>query len=298
MTNQLAGLPSWIAAAAVLAGALALGPVAAQEPRAPLTAESVRQKADLLTNLVTRSVSAATIEAGEDAEAKAALAAARELVAAGKRALADGDAAGADAKLNEALRIVNVQTRRLSAERVRDERLHEVYERQLKSVRTLLQAYGRVAAEKGAASAAERQREQLTRMIAEAEAHSAQGRIAEAKAVLDRAYRTTTGELRGLRQGDTLVRSLAFASPRDEYDYEIDRNESHFMLLRIATDDAGPAAPVRPQVAAMRTEAVELRASAERQSAAGDYRAAIGLLEQSTAVLLRAIRMSGLYIPG
>ena len=45
-------------------------------------------------------------------------------------------------------------------------------------------------------------------------------------------------------------------------------------------------------------KAAELRKQAEQQASAGDHEAAIKSLEDSTKNLVRAMRGSGVYIPG
>jgi hypothetical protein len=101
--------------------------------------------------------------------------------------------------------------------------------------------------------------------------------------------------IEALRRGDTLVRSLQFASPREEYDYEIDRNDTHRMLIGVVLADRKEAAgAMQPGI----DRAAALRADAEAQARRGGGAAAIRLLEDATRELVRAIRAGGLYIPG
>ena len=99
----------------------------------------------------------------------------------------------------------------------------------------------------------------------------------------------------GLRSGDTLVRSLNFASKEEEYHYEVDRNNTHQMLIKVLLEDKKAAdAMIQTYV----TKARELRGRADAAAAAKDYGGAVRLLEESTAELVRAIRNAGVYIPG
>ena len=97
----------------------------------------------------------------------------------------------------------------------------------------------------------------------------------------------------------TLVRSLIFTSKREEFDYEIDRNETHRMLINVLLSerkDAGGAMP--PAMQAFVDQAAALRKDADAQARRGDHEGAIKTLEASTRELVRAIRAGGIYIPG
>jgi len=284
----------------VFAAALAVSfPAIAQETKqAPVNQATTHQKADNIELLVNKSVSARQIEESGDIEAIANLETARELVTDAHEDLAGGRFEEADRKLNEALRLVNDETRRLSQDQVKDKQQKQVYERRLKSVRAFIAAYDRVATEKGNGSAFHGQIAQIKQQVAAAEAMAGKGDYGQAKEVLDQAYGATRANIREMRQGDTLVRTLNFASPQDEYKYEVDRNDSHFMLLQLAVTQQQVPKSVVSRIEKQREAAERLRGDAEKQAAAGDYPAAIDTLNKSTDALLKAIRLAGISLPG
>jgi hypothetical protein len=98
-----------------------------------------------------------------------------------------------------------------------------------------------------------------------------------------------------LRSGDTLVRSLNFASKEEEYHYEIDRNNTHQMLIRILVEERKAADDAIQRYVG---QAQQLRTRAEEAAGRKDFSDAVKLLEDSTAELVRAIRNAGIYIPG
>ena len=275
---------------------LAAAGAGAQE-RVPADLGTVRQKAQYVENLVTSSVSVARIEQQGDAAARDKLAEARALVEEAKRELDAGAADAANAKLDQALTMVNTEIRRLSGDEVVQAHDREVYERRLAAVRAFLGAYARVA-EEGASRAAAAQAETLRTLIAKAEGEAAQQDYAKAIATLDAAYRQARGEIREMRQGQTLTRSLDFETVEEAYDYELGRNASHFLLLQYAQQEKTPQGSVVQRIEGNRQQAEKLRAEAERKAAAGEHAEAIGLLNESTDLLLKAIRMSGLFVPG
>jgi tetratricopeptide (TPR) repeat protein len=293
--SVLAGLIMGLTMVALVAA----GPAAAQDSgRVPVERSTTSQKALFLDNLVTKSVAARTIETSGDSAAIAKLAQARALVAEAHADLAAGQVAAANGKLDQAVKLVNTEARRLSQGDVKHERLQEAYAKRLKTVKAFHTAFERVAQEKGGSSAATVQARTQADLIARAEALAAEGRLADAKAHLDQAYRASTASLRELRKGDTLVRSLSFETPAEEYAYEVDRNDSHLMLLTLALSQNRPSAGAVKIIESLRMKAVDQRGRGDRQAQDGDHVSAIDTLVQSTATLMKAIRMSGLYIPG
>jgi hypothetical protein len=165
----------------------------------------------------------------------------------------------------------------------------------LDSARALLAAQQRITQEKGRTAEAVAATRQIETLIGQAEQRAAAGRIDEARPLIDRAYLSARVAIEGMRRGDTLVRSLQFGSPREEYDYEVDRNDTHRMLIQVLLADRKDAA------AAMQgplERAAALRGEAEAAAGRGEHTLAIQRLEASTRELVRAIRAGGVYIPG
>ncbi len=271
---------------------------AEEPPRVPVDQRVTQQKAELLNRLVTRSVAAQRITESGDTEALAKLESARELVRAAESDLKAGNYVAANDKLDAALELVNSETRRLSEDEVAAASLQRTYERRLKTVQTFLAAYERVAGEKQPGAAAAAQVQEIKRLVGEAEVLAAKGELQPGIERLDRAYLTARGDIRELREGETLTRSLNFETAEAEYDYEKNRNDSHIMLLKFAISEQKPGAERMAAIERLRAAALALRSDGEQLAGAGDYAQAIRNLAQSTEDLLKAIRMSGIYIPG
>ena len=102
-----------------------------------------------------------------------------------------------------------------------------------------------------------------------------------------------------MRSGDTLVRSLNFANKEEEYKYELDRNDTHMILIKVmSTDKTSVAGGRNAMLGGFIDKAAQLREKAEKAAGSGDYAAAIPLLESSTLELVRAVRSLGIFIPG
>lgn len=280
---------SLVAAAAV---------VHAQEAKAPVTAPPDRTQLERrlvsVETLIEKSSAAKQIEASNDPAALAEREKARQMWREAKDALSAGDLPKAQKLLNEAPKLV-FQAARLSApEQIVGEKTKADFNNRLESVKALLAAQKRVAEEKSV-QGAEASRADIEKLIAEAEGLAKQGKYEQGRLMLDKAYLAAKVSVSSMRSGDTLVRSLNFASKEEEYKYELDRNDTHLMLLKTLV---APKSTPSSSVTAMIKTAAELRQDAEKAANGSDYVAGIKLLEDSTAQLVRAIRASGLYIPG
>ncbi len=209
--------------------------------------------------------------------------------------LQGGDAPAAARLLDQAAREMMNGARLAKPEQVNGAKAQRDFDARLDSARALLTAQQRITAEKSAGPDAQAATKQIEALIRDAERHAAAGHIEQARPLVDRAYLTARVSIETLRRGDTLVRSLHFANKREEYDYEIDRNETHRMLIQVLLADRKDAAPLMQPFVERSTV---LRKDAEGLAAQGDHAAAIQRLEDATRELVRAIRAGGIYIPG
>lgn len=266
------------------------------QDRVPADQATTTQKAQLVENLVTNSVSASRIEQSGDQEAIESLKTARALVAKARDDLSRNNFDAADDKLNRALELVNSNTQRLSGAAVQGARDREAYERRRHAVGTFLGAYQRVA-NAGGDQSVSRQAARIEALSGDAEALAIRGNYAEAIDKLDEAYAVARGDIREMRDGKTLTRTLDFATAREEYDYELGRNRSHFLLLEFAFSEKNPQGSVLGRIKGNKSDAEGLRREAESLAGKGDHATAIDKLNESTAKLVQAIRMSGVFVP-
>ena len=148
-----------------------------------------------------------------------------------------GDTAATARLLDQATREMMDGARLARPEQVAGEKTRRDFNARLDSARALLAAQQRITQEKGAAPEATDATRRIEAQIAQAQQLAAAGRLDEARPVIDRAYLTARVSIEAMRRGDTLVRSLNFASPREEYDYELDRNDTHRMLIDVVLAD-------------------------------------------------------------
>jgi hypothetical protein len=299
-TQKMKMLRTAALAPLVLAGVLLAGAAEAQETkRLPVTASGTEQKAKFVGSLVTSSQPSKAIEASGNEQAKKALGIARGLVDQAKKDLADGKYEDADVKLNKAIEMVTAETRNVSEGDVKSGRAKDGYEKRLATVKAMMDAQTRVAKEKSITTGnATSKREIVTKYMEEAEALAKLGRYEQAIVILDKAYTSVTADVAQMRSGDKLVKELKFDTPQDEYIYEVDRNDSHVMLLKLQLSEKPPMAGYAEQIEQLRREAEDVRKQAEEQGRVKNFSEAIKTMGDSTQRLIRALRMAGAYIPG
>jgi hypothetical protein len=256
---------------------------------------TLESRLESLETLVERSSAAREVEASTRGEAHAARLRAREALQAASQAHGSGDAAGAERLLAEARREMMQAVRLATKEASTADHAKLDFERRLESTRALLDAQRRVSAEKKSGAEAVRMVEQR---LEAALALRTGGRLEAARAQLEQAYLIARASLGSMRGGDTLVRSLSFATKEEEYHYEIDRNDTHQMLLRVLLDGRAQAPAGQAAVAGLAERARVLRTRAEEAARRGEHTGAVRLLEDSTGELVKAIRGAGVYIPG
>ncbi len=284
----------------ILALVFALLPAAvpAAEPSAASRDQDPQTLANRLENvarLVTSSSGAQRVEASGNPAAQSRLEEARDLYRQARSAYDGGDAARASELLHETTVVLFDAVKLAGTGGLAEQKERRDFDARAESVDVLLKALERIGDEKGTRDSTAQQIALTRRLVNEADLLADEGRIQEGRRVLDGAYEMAKTSIEEQRGGDTLVRSLHFESKQEEYDYEVDRNETHKMLVIVLLRDKGNTDRM---VQRFIDQASELRQDADHQAASGDYEAAIETLEESTQNLVRAIRAAGVYIPG
>jgi len=301
-----------IAIALILSAGLAL---AQEPPAAPadqgsaaarLTAgagqqdkEALALRLDSVGKLLTTSSAARQIESSKDERAIAQREKSRDTYKAARVAFDAGEYQQASTLLTLSAAMMFEAVRFAAPEEVTGKKIENDFNARHESVKALLSAYKRIAAEKSGVKGASETVASIEKSVAEALKLANAGKYLEGRVALDRAYLVAKTGVGGLRSGDTLVRSLNFASKEEEYHYEIDRNDTHQMLIKVLVEEKRAASPqLDQQVSVFVSKASELRKAAEASARAKDFIQAIKQLEDSTGELVRAIRNAGVYIPG
>jgi hypothetical protein len=259
---------------------------------------SVKSRLENVRRLVTTSSGAKRIAAGDNTMAKSGQATAQAHLQKAEKAYQSEDMTGAQAELQLATETMFGAIREMGTGKEGVEKKHREFDKKAESVETLLTAVERVAREKGGLPKVEARAREIRSKAAEAQRLEKAGKAEQAGSLLNTAYEEAKVELERLREGETLVRTLEFANAEEEYHYELDRNDTHQMLLKVLLEDKGEQAGAKKLIDGYVGKSGELRTRAEREAAGGDHERAVKSLEEATRYLQRAIRSAGVYIPG
>ena len=289
-----------VCSAVFLLGGLASLPLQAEvkSPMMAVTRENIERRLDSVGTLLERSSAARQIDLSGNPIALDKRAKARELYNQAKAAHDAGDETAAGDFLTQASKTMLEAVRASATQSLGVAKAKTDYLNRAQSVKALLSAYQRVAAEKNIGRKAGETVQAVEQLTREAARFADAENYDQANVVIQRAYLTTKAAVGNLRQGDTLVRSLKFTSKEDEYHYELDRNDTHQMLLKVLAEEKRTNASIDAMVRGYLEKAGQLRGEAESSAARGDFEAAVKMMEQSTTELVRAIRGAGVFIPG
>lgn len=248
--------------------------------------------------LLTESSAAKKVDASGKAEAVQMKADAQAHFDKAKALVDSGDNEAAEVELREAIRLMTTAARAANGDAKVSQKQTDDYDSRKESVSALATAHDRIATEKGMKDMNTALQQKVAANLAESDELLAAGKGDEARAVLDATYESVKASLEGLRGGDTLVRELNFETPEDEYHYELDRNDTHRMLVEVLLAEKMQASPMRKTADGFIAKAGELRVQAEQAAGRKKFEEAIRLLEESTKEFIRAIRSAGVYIPG
>jgi hypothetical protein len=283
-------------AASVLACLLPLTtlPVFAQQ------AEEVRRdpRLDYASKLIESSSAAQKVEASGNAEALALREQARNLFALAVKAEETGDHVTASEYINQAIRSMQKAVRLSDPGDVTGPKARDDFKRVESSVDALAEALTRISQEKGVEGRIGPITAQVADLRTDANTLFDAGKPAEGRIKLDLALQLLKVNIEGLRGGEELTRTLDFKSKEEEYHYEVDRNDTHQMLVKVFAEEKITNDNTRARVEGFLQTALGLRVAADALGRQGEFEAAIGKLEESTKELIKAIRSAGLYIPG
>lgn len=251
----------------------------------------LEQKLKLLEGIL-NSPKSARISTGSDAEAAALLAQAKKGLDEARLALAAGDTPTAGALLDQALKSSTAASSRAArsgtddAQRARNRQM-------LEELNSYSASLTQAVLEKGSAEGTAAV-QRIDKLVADAAQLTATGRHAEAGRLISEALNLAVTTVSALRAGQTVVLSLKFDSPADEYAYEQKRHESNLMLVEVLVRDGKVEEGRRKMLDRFVDESTTLKSQAEQQAKAGDYPAAIKTMEKANDRLLTGLRASGL----
>lgn len=256
---------------------------------------SLEERLEFVSTLLEKSSATRQIDESGKADAISRRDVARNHYQKAQQAYEAGDKKVADKELSEATTLMFEAVRLAKKDEITETKKKRDYQNRLDSINALMEAHNRVSEEKGKQSDGRELNQIVAEKVKAANSLFKKNKLDDAREVLDEAYIAAKIAINTIRGGDTLVRSLHFETKEDEYLYEIDRNDTHKMLLTILNKDGKKPGKMSQSFI---DKAEQLREQAEKEASTGDHEQAIHTLEESTKNLVRALRGSGIYIPG
>ena len=255
---------------------------------------SVYNKVKFLDWLVHDSPVSKRVEESDDQEAGRQLERARDMWEQAVEHSEKQEYELAEVHIDEGLKLMTAVSRKFKdQERVRKARV-ELYKQVRHHVDMFVAAFDRVVEEKGEDHIRTMlDREKLDGLIAEAETSYADGELVLANHLMGQAADMVDHALSDARHEDVLLRELSFASLAEEYEYEVQRNESYVMIIDMMQKKTPKSQASIAYVQKMIDANAKQREEADSLAEEGDYEQGIAVLEASTDKLSRALRVSG-----
>lgn len=277
-------------------------PMGWSQDSTPDSTPDLARKAQLKIEFVEKFLSVSTVakkvQASSDPDVMELYSQAQDSLQQAKIAYQAQQYAAAIAAANQALQVM-FKAGKAASPGAALEKIKKDFQKQKESIAVLLAALERVAVEKNLDIAATQTIVgQVADLSEAAEQLFAAGKIKEAQGIQKIAYEKVKAELIQLRDGETLTKTLSFASAEEEYHYEIDRNDTHQMLLQMLLQTKQLSDYAKEMIEKLRPQAEQLRQEAEAQAKEGAFDQAIETLNNATKNYVRCIRMAGVYIPG
>jgi len=212
--------------------------------------------------------------------------------------VSDGDLSGAVEARDESLRLLMVASRIANkASGLAEIKSQADYERKLESVNALLTAHKRITDSNSDAVTESKLTKIVTPLVNQAEKSAGNQEFVNALASLEKAYLLTADSIKAQRSGQTLVRSLDFATDKEAHEYELGRYENYQMLVNMMIDERRAfKRDARSQP--FFDEADSYQSKANEFVAKGQYDQAAKLIEKASKSLVNMLRDAGVHIPG
>lgn len=113
---------------------------------------------------------------------------------------------------------------------------------------------------------------------------------------MEEAYKLAVSEISRLREGQEVVLTLSFNSPREEFDYEQKRYHSNQILVGMLTREGRAQGETRNLVDGFVHSANQMKEEAASKAVANDYDSAIKDMETANQHLNRALQIMGVPV--
>jgi tetratricopeptide (TPR) repeat protein len=264
-------------------------------PVSAVTQSRVKQKL-MFAEMMSGSQSVKRVLASQNDEAKQLVQKAKQMLVQGREKTAAGALPEALDLANSSLKMLSEATRLVPSE-AEMAHMAEDYKSKLAEINDYEKSYSNnvkhLEKTGGVPADAVYDEKEFAVMLSDAAGLAKKGDYAKANKLLDKAQRIITVALHKMLDSKTLVYDLKFDSPADEFEYELKRFGGYEELIPVAIEAKKPTAGAIKLMESFLEKARKRRDEAKAKAEAGDYSAAIGMMQQATKTVRRALRMVG-----
>lgn len=258
-----------------------------------VSAAQVKQKLGYAEMLIGSSPAMQRVAASDNAQAKGLAAQARQQFTNAKAAMSAGDNAAAMQAVNETLRLISA-----AAHLVPDASEQVDYKARYADLSEQLRGFDKSYEknlERGIKpkSGKAMDKAKFDQLVKEAEGFAGREQYEEAVKRLESANEMLTQALGALLQSQTVVYDKNFATPQEEYEFELSRYDSYAELIPLAVEQRKPTEQTVSMMDKLAARAKEIHDEAVGLAAKGDHQQAILALQAATERLQQALRLAG-----
>jgi hypothetical protein len=247
-------------------------------------------KLDYAEGVIMRSKSAVRIEQGDNDEARAKLAEARDKYKQARQAQTDGDFSRSEELANEAIRLVTAAA--MKVPNTDDDT--EVQKRRYADLLAQIDTYRNWEHQSSEFDAeTQAQMDSAILEIENAARYAATNDYSKANEFLGMALNIVIKAKNSSLKERTFSYDLNFETPLDEYKYELSRNDDYLRLVPIALTQKQPSAGIRSLMERFVEKARGLRHDAESKFDDKQFEQAVVSMQDSTKELVSALKIIG-----
>ena len=260
-----------------------------------VTEAQVRQKLSFAEMFINQSEAAKRLAGTTNLDARDIYKQSQDQLAKAKDTVTAGDYSLAMATVDEALRLMSEASRLVpSASQIEEQRTR--FAELMEGVRTFEASYTknleRLSKEPGK-PAELLDLDHVHSSVQQATKLADDGQYTEANKILASTQRDITRVLSKMLDNTTVVYDKNFATPAEEYQYELARYQSYEELIPIAIEQKQPTKRAVELMDQFVTKAKDLKAQADQEAAKENYPTTIQMLQAATDHLQRALQIAG-----
>jgi len=260
-----------------------------------VTEAQVNQKISFAEMFINQSHAAKRLAQTDNIDALSVYQQSKEKLAEAKETVVKGDFNQAMSTVNEALRLMSDASRQVpSASQLEEQRNR--FAELTEGVKTFEASYKRNLERLSKDSKNDAGRldlDQVHDMVQQATKLADSNQYTEANKLLAKVQRDITAILSKMLDNSTVVYDKNFATPVEEYEYELARYQSYEELIPIALEQKQPTKRAIELMDQFVEKARELKGQAEQEAAKQNHETSIQMLQAATDHLQRALQIAG-----